>query len=240
MEKKSVRSTILELLVFGLFCFVAIMHSLVDSVMIKEYETNISVQQSFGLLTKNIKDETVDNIDQFWLSMRTLRLSVIERESESDFYKLTGSPNYVVSDIRITTRRIKEESNSVFADASQWVTTEFEPFIDAFDEAVEDTEEFVIDSEGTFAQHMIEESHNSLGGFVVNLSLSSTDLEFNDRVTYLSNPENKFLTSATLSVVADILLFNQDTNAFVLVGLKARISAAGLVTYKFEFNKPIG
>jgi hypothetical protein len=53
-------------------------------------------------------------------------------------------------------------------------------------------------------------------------------------------PANKFLTSATQSVVADVLFYNKETHAFVWCALKAQRSAAGLVNYKLEFNKPIG
>ena len=67
----------------------------------------MSVQQSFELLSSNIKDRTEEDMEHFWLWINTIRLSTLTEEIETGYYKVSNSPDYVISDFHITTRRIK-------------------------------------------------------------------------------------------------------------------------------------
>ena len=76
----------------------------------------MSVQQSFELLSSNIKDRTEADMEHFWLWINTLRLTTIEKEEYTGYYKISNSPDYVISDFHITTRRLKMKSNEMFPD----------------------------------------------------------------------------------------------------------------------------
>ena len=79
----------------------------------------------------------------------------------------------MASDIRITTRRIKEQSNSVFSNFSQWISTDLDPFKDPFDAAIEDNSPFKMNGSQDVIPHLIEESYRGLGGFVINLDMKN-------------------------------------------------------------------
>ena len=78
--------------------------------------------------------------------------------------RLNQTPLYLVSDILITTRRVREEPVVGFPQLQRWVTTSLDPFEDAFDEAIYDTKPIKIDKKGTSVAHSIEGSHRDLGG----------------------------------------------------------------------------
>ena len=82
--------------------------------LFEHYETQMSVQQSFELLSSNIKDRTEEDMEHFWLWINTLRISTMTLEEETGYYKIANSPDYVISDFQITTRRIKMKSNEMF------------------------------------------------------------------------------------------------------------------------------
>ena len=92
-------------------------------------------------------------------------------DEETGFYKLSDSPDFLVTDFHITTRRMKEETPAYYIDNKKWVTTDFSPFIDKFDPAIEDTTPFAIDKEGTMLEHSIDETYRHLGGFHILLKI---------------------------------------------------------------------
>ena len=131
----------------------------------------MSVQQSFELIKKNISDSTEEHLDQFWVWIVAMRYNLIEKDDESGYYKLITSPDFVVSDFLITTRRIKEIESSLYTTDKKWVTTNFSPFSDPFDEAIEDTTPFALDKEGNMVEWSEQNSYRELGGFTIQLEI---------------------------------------------------------------------
>ena len=86
-------------------------------------------------------------------------------EPDSNYLKIFDSPDYVVSDIRITTRRVKETAETTFGDMKSLVATDINPFEDVFDPEIYDTEPITIDAKGTQIEHSTDDTVRSLGGF---------------------------------------------------------------------------
>ena len=61
---------------------------------------------------------------------------IFEKEEETGFYKIASSPNYVLSDFHITTRRIKTQQSEDFPDLVSWASIDFDPFGDSFKEDI--------------------------------------------------------------------------------------------------------
>ena len=77
-----------------------------------------------------------------WDWILALRLQIIEKETKTGYYKMKSSPDFVVSDLHITTRRIKEVPNTDYPQIKQWITPNFNPFADEFDSDIYDSEPF--------------------------------------------------------------------------------------------------
>ena len=122
-------------------------------------------------MSHNIKDKTEYNLEHFWLWINSLRLSIIVEEEETGYYKVNNSPDYVVSDFHITTRRIKQKPNDLYPEISQWVTTDVDPFNDVHTDQFFDTAPFVIDATGTQAEHDTEHTYRELGGFAFSIPI---------------------------------------------------------------------
>ena len=112
------------------------------SSLVDEYSTSQSVQQAFSIIKGTDISQTVDNIDPFFLWIANFKKNLIEQETDSGYYKLKNSPNYIVSDIRVTTRRMKMKNNDMLKGVKQWVSTELAPFEDPFNGLIESTEPF--------------------------------------------------------------------------------------------------
>ena len=144
VEPKSGWVIWLNILCFGLFTSVALAHSYLNTQISKEYETQMSVQQSFELIRSNIVDTTELNLDQFWVWIYEMRINLFVCEEESLLYRMKDSPDYLVTDFHITTRRINEVSSSKYTDDLKWITTSFRPFVDEFNAEFEATTPFQI------------------------------------------------------------------------------------------------
>ena len=70
----------LEVGIFSTFTLMTIMHQYLSNTLFEHYETQMSVQQSFELLSSNIKDRTEADMEHFWLWINALRLSTIIEE----------------------------------------------------------------------------------------------------------------------------------------------------------------
>ena len=59
-------------------------------------------------------------------------------------YSLGESTNYVVSDIRVTTRKLQVNKSARMPGKFYWKTFDFQPLSDTFDESkgIEDTDDF--------------------------------------------------------------------------------------------------
>ena len=86
----------------------------------------MSVKQSFDRIQNMIVDTTEERLDQFWVWIVYMRNNLIEndqeKDQENDLYELIGTPDYVVSDFHVTTRRIKEEASSKYTSDKRWVS----------------------------------------------------------------------------------------------------------------------
>ena len=54
------------------------------------------------------------------------------------FLYFGDTPNRVLSDLRITSRRLKMEPDLLYPDTMSWVTTDFDPLVDEHDDLFED------------------------------------------------------------------------------------------------------
>lgn len=89
--------------------------------------------------------------------MLTYKNSYIETEDVTELLKLVDSPNYLVSDLRVTTRHMKMKQNEMFPEVQQWVTPDFNPFAYEFDPEVESTEPIEI-WDGIKVEHSTEDT----------------------------------------------------------------------------------
>ena len=152
IEPKSDLVIVINLLAFGLFTTVALLHSFVSTQIHREYETQMSVQQSFQLINDVITDSgnaDSKNLSVLWQWINGIKTGLFEKEEETGFWKLQDSPDYLVTDFHFTTRRIKEVEISNYTSDKKWITTGFRPFSDEFDEEFEDTTPFVWKPDGT-------------------------------------------------------------------------------------------
>lgn len=115
---------------------------------------------------------------------------------------------------------MKEEPASQYTEDMKWVSTDFSPFTDVYDPAIEDTEPFAIDENGTMAEHSIEKSYRQLGGFQLQLAIDQDVSKFIDQVLFLKD-KSQFVSSKTISASAEVLFFNKSTNQFVFFSLLA-------------------
>ena len=132
-----------------IFTTAAVMQSYLQSTLFDTYNTQMSVLQSFQLISDKMHDTTANEINQFWVWLAYLGIELAEDDPDTGYLRLAGSPDYFVSDILITTRRAKEEKNAIFPDMTNWVNTKLDPFSDPHDELFFDTTPFVIDDKGT-------------------------------------------------------------------------------------------
>ena len=80
IEAKSSTSKTLSFLMYGIFMITVITQANLQQVLFETYETQMSVQQSFNILTASITTETSDSIDQFWGWATYVRMIMLEAE----------------------------------------------------------------------------------------------------------------------------------------------------------------
>lgn len=222
-----------------IFTAAAVAQAYLSQTLYDTYNTQMSVTESFELVKTQLHDTTSNDIDQFWIWIAFLGLEIKQEDSEG-YMKLSGGPDYFASDILITTRRMKETENEKFPEMKQWVATKYNPFLDPHDDNIFDTEPIVIDSTGTTIEHSIEGSYKDLGGFTFSIPIDLDQHDFLERIKWLQDPENGFVNSKTISVVANIIFYNKKTLSFVFIALKVIRSPGGYLHYEFEYNRPIG
>ena len=102
-----------KLILYAAFCLIALAHSFISTQVHREYEAQQSVQQTFEPFL-DVSDDSEQNLERFWNWIVSMRTLLFEKEESTGFYKLEGSPDYVVTDFHITTRRIKEVNSSQY------------------------------------------------------------------------------------------------------------------------------
>ena len=130
-------------------------------------------------------DTTSNQINQFWIWTSFIGIEIAEKDPLTGFMKLAGGPDYFVSDLVITTRRIKEVPNAIFPDMKGWVSTEHDPFTAPFDEAIFDTTPIVVDAKGTMIEHKVEGTFHDLGGFTFEIPVRGDERETLDHIKWL-------------------------------------------------------
>jgi len=177
----------------------------------------MSVKQSFLLISENIRETTTPDLDQFWVFLVALRLQILQRDPATKLLKIADSPDYSVSDVRITTRRVKETETSIKG-LKKWVTTDFLPFEDIYNpEIYDDTP--IQKYPGEPLLHTTDDTVASLGGFTFTISMNQSGSDFLDQVSWLQDPANGFMASNTASVEADLAFYNKITLSFVYLKL---------------------
>ena len=81
-----------------------------------------------------------------------LRLQILQRDPTTTLLKISDSPDYSVSDVRITTRRVKETETSIKG-LKKWVTTDLLPFEDLYNPEIYDNEPIKIYPDGKLLEH---------------------------------------------------------------------------------------
>ena len=66
----------------------------------------------------------------------------MEKEEDTGYYKVVGSPDYAVTDFLITTRRINEVENASDPNLNKWITNDFAPFYDDYDPLINNSTAF--------------------------------------------------------------------------------------------------
>ncbi len=137
--------------------------------------------------------------------------------------KIMDAPDYAVTDINITTRRVKETTTSVGSlDMKTWVSTDLNPFEDVFTEELWDTSPIVVDAKGTTIEHSVEDTARQLGGFTFPISVRQSPTEFLENIKWLQDPANGFFATNTLSVEGSIVFYNKVTSSFAFVDIQAQ------------------
>lgn len=136
--------------------------------------------------------------------------------------KIMDSPDYVVTDINITTRRVKETTTAGYGDMKMWVSTTLNPFKDEFNEEFWDTTPIVVDAKGTTIEHSVEDTARQLGGFTFSILIDQSPSDFLDDIKWLQDPANGFFATNTLSVEGSIVFYNKFTKSFVFIDIQVQ------------------
>ena len=93
-----------------------------------------------------MRDETESNFSQFWTWIAAMKFQVIEKEESTGYFKIKDSPDYVVTDFMITTRRVNEKISTKYNSVAekQWVTYDLDPWTDEYDPNIYNSTSFII------------------------------------------------------------------------------------------------
>ena len=120
----------------------------------------------------------------------------------------------------ITTRRIKMEPVPAFPEMNRWVSTTFDPFNDVFDETICDTMPIKVHMEEEPIDHRPSKgTYRDLGGFYFEIPMNQTTENFLKRLEFLRDPANGFMAPNTVSVIANMVFYNEATASFIISAL---------------------
>ena len=124
--------------------------------------------------------------------------------------------------------------DKLYKDKMQWIKTDFDAFTSKSDPEVEDTNRitYTMKNQTYDILYSVENSYRGLGGQTLFLDLNSD--KYNYTIAAINNPASNFFSDSTVSIVGDLLFFNDEDKIFTFLIFKIIISPSGDFNFEFE------